>query len=249
MENKKKLPIGIEFFGDIRSGGYYYVDKTGLIRELLDGCGSVNLITRPRRFGKSLNLDMLRSFFDIGTDPSLFAGLEIAGERELCERHMGKYPVLSVSLKDVAGGDFGTARESLGILLSELAERSAFLMDSEVLLQTEKAKLARMMEGDFEKTAYLHNSLRLLTRLLCKHYGTKVIVLIDEYDVPLDKAYQNGYYPQMVELIRSLFSPVLKTNESLHFAVVTGCLRIARESIFTGLNENLNPPAMLGRME
>ncbi len=236
MENKKKLPIGIEFFRDIRTEGYYYVDKTGLIRELLDGRGSVNLITRPRRFGKSLNLDMLRSFFEIGTDPSLFAGLEIAEERELCEQHMGKYPVLSVSLKDVAGEDYETARDSLGILVSELAERSAFLMDSEVLLQTEKAKLARMMEGDFEKTAYLHNGLRLLTRLLCKHYGTKVIVLIDEYDVPLDKAFQNGYYPQMVDLIRSLFGPVLKTNENLYFAVITGCLRIARESIFTGLN-------------
>lgn len=149
---------------------------------------------------------------------------------------MGKFPVLSVSLKDVAGEDFETACDSLRVLISELAEQSAFLLDGQELLQTEKVKLLRLMEGSFEKTAYLHNSLRLLTRLFCKYHGKKVIVLIDEYDVPLDKAYQNGYYPQMVNLIRALFSQVLKTNESLHFAVITGCLRIARESIFTGLN-------------
>lgn len=236
MGMKWKLPIGIEFFKDIRTRGYYYVDKTGFIRELLDACGSVNLFTRPRRFGKSLNMDMLKSFFEIGMDPELFEGLEIAGDRKICEQYMGKYPVISISLKDVEGEDYKTAYDNLGILISEEAERFHFLQDSKALTETEKAKLERIMKGDFEKPAYLHNSLRLLTRLLHKHYGMQAIVLIDEYDVPLDKAYQNGYYPQMVSLIRMVFSQVLKTNENLYFAVVTGCLRIAKESIFTGLN-------------
>ena len=236
MGMKWKLPIGIEFFKDIRTRGYYYVDKTGFIRELLAACGSVNLFTRPRRFGKSLNMDMLKSFFEIGMNPELFEGLEIAGDKEICEQYMGKYPVISISLKDVEGEDYKTAYDNLGILISEEAERFHFLQDSKALTETEKAKLERIMKGDFEKSAYLHNSLRLLTRLLHKHYGKQVIVLIDEYDVPLDKAYQNGYYPKMVNLIRSMFSQVLKTNENLYFAVVTGCLRIAKESIFTGLN-------------
>ena len=236
MERKKKLPIGIEFFKDMRTRGYYYVDKTGFIRELLDTCGSVNLFTRPRRFGKSLNMDMLKAFFEIGTDAALFEGLEITEDTDRCEEYMGRFPVISISLKDVEGESYETAYDNLGIVISEEAERFDFLLDSTKLTRTEKEKLMYLMKGVFEKPAYLHNSLRLLTRLLYKHYGTQVIVLIDEYDVPLDKAHQNGFYQQMVQLIRSVFSQVLKTNKCLYFAVITGCLRIAKESIFTGLN-------------
>lgn len=236
MRQRKKLPIGIEFFKDMRTRNYYYVDKTGFIQELLDSCGSVNLFTRPRRFGKSLNMDMLKTFFEIGTDTTLFEGLKIIEDTEKCEQYMGRFPVISISLKDVEGESYETAYDNLGIMISEEAERFDFLLDSTKLNQIEKEKLTRLMKGTFEKPAYLQNSLRLLTRLLCKHYETQVIVLIDEYDVPLDKAYQNGYYPQMVQLIRSVFSQVLKTNKNLYFAVITGCLRIAKESIFTGLN-------------
>ena len=236
MGTKLKLPIGIEFFKDIRTRGYYYVDKTGFIQDLLDSCGSVNLFTRPRRFGKSLNMDMLKTFFEIGTEPSLFDGLGIAEETELCEQHMGKYPVISISLKDVEGMDFQTAYGMLGVIVSEEAGRLDFLLESNKLTPADKKKLNRLIEGDFEKAFYLYSSLKLLTQLLFKHYGIPAIVLIDEYDVPLDKAYQNGYYTEMVSLIRSLFSQVLKTNKNLYFAVITGCLRIARESIFTELN-------------
>lgn len=231
-----KLPIGEEFFENIRTKGFYYVDKTRFIADFLRNRGSVNLFTRPRRFGKSLNLDMFRVFFEIGADASLFEGLDIAEETELCERHMGKYPVISISLKDVEGGDFQTAYDSLGMLISEKAEDYNFLLESDKLGQSEKAKFQQLIEGDFEKSVFLHGSLRLLTRVLCKHYGRPVVVLLDEYDVPLDKAYQNHYYPQMVQVIRSLLSQAFKTNKNLEFAVITGCLRIARESIFTGLN-------------
>lgn len=233
---KKKLPVGIEFFSDFKTRDYYYVDKTGFIRELLNGCGSVNLFTRPRRFGKSLNMDMLKSFFEIGTSARLFDGLEIMGETKLCEEYMGKYPVISVSLKDIEGVDFQTAYDSLCIVMRDEAERFDFLLESEKLTSYDKAKLIRLLEGNLEKAADLHSSLKVLTRLLHKHYDRRVIILIDEYDVPLDKAYQNGYYQQMAALIRSLFSQALKTNKSLYFAVITGCLRIAKESIFTGLN-------------
>lgn len=236
MELKKKLPIGIEFFKDFKRDSFYYVDKTGFIRDLVNSRGSVNLITRPRRFGKSLNMDMLKSFFELGADPALFEGLEISKENAICEQYMGKYPVISISLKDAAGLDFQTAYDMLGSAVSEAAEHFDFLLDSEKLASSEKMKLSRLMECNFKKPFYLHSSLRLLTKLLFKHYGIKVIVLVDEYDVPLDKAYQCGYYPEMVNLIRSLFSQVFKTNENLYFAVITGCLRIARESIFTGLN-------------
>lgn len=236
MEKKKKLPIGVEFFKNFKRDHFYYVDKTEFIRDLVDTRGSVNLFTRPRRFGKSLNMDMLKTFFEIGTDPALFDGLKIAEETEICERHMGKYPVISISLKDVAGTTFQTAYDMLGLEVSREARQFKFLLESEKLLQFEKEQLLRLMKGEFEKEADLHGSLRLLTELLFEHYGIPVIVLIDEYDVPLDKAYQSGYYPDMVNLIRSLFSTVLKTNSNLHFAVITGCLRIAKESIFTGLN-------------
>ena len=236
MIEKKKLPIGEEFFRNIRTKGFYYVDKTGFISELLKTRGSVNLFTRPRRFGKSLNIDMLKTFFEFGTDAALFEGLGIAAEKELCEQHMGKYPVISISLKDVGGEDFQTAYETLCTVVSEEAARLDFLLESERLMQYDKVKFERLAENRLEKPSELHNSLKLLTRLLRRHYGTSVVVLIDEYDVPLDKAYQNGYYPQMVNLIRSVLSQVLKTNENLEFAVITGCLQIAKESIFTGLN-------------
>ncbi len=236
MKKKKKLPIGIEFFKDFKRDDYYYVDKTGFIRELIDFRGSVNLFTRPRRFGKSLNMNMLKTFFEIGTEPSLFDGLEISGEKEICERYLGKYPVISISLKDVEGIDYQTAYDMLGIVVSEEARRFGGLLKSDHLTQFDKKKLEKLMEGEFEKPVYLYNSLKFLTEVLYKHYEIPVIVLLDEYDVPLDKAYQKGYYQEMVYLIRSLFSQVLKTNENLYFAVITGCLRIAKESIFTGLN-------------
>ena len=236
MAETMKLPIGEEFFGNIRRKGFYYVDKTRFIADLLKNRGSVNLFTRPRRFGKSLNLDMLKSFFEIGADASLFKGLEIEKEKELWKQYMGKYPVIFLSMKDVEGEDFQTAYDSLGLLISEEAEHYDFLLESERLTSSEKQKLQQLMDGNFEKAAVLHSSLKLLTRVLCKHYGCPVIVLLDEYDVPLDKAYQKHYYPQMIQLIRSLLSQALKTNKNLEFAVITGCLRIARESIFTGLN-------------
>ncbi len=236
MIEKKKLPIGEEFFRNIRTKGFYYVDKTGFIRDLINTRGSVNLFTRPRRFGKSLNMDMLKTFFEIGTDPSLFHGLEISKDIPICEQYRGKYPVISVSLKDVEGSDFRIAYDMLGSIISEEAMRFGFLMESNKLTQADKKKLNLLIEGTFEKASSLHSSLRLLTQLLYKHYGIPVIVLIDEYDVPLEKAYQDGYYQEMVRLIRSLFSQVLKTNKNLEFAVLTGCLQIARESIFTGLN-------------
>ena len=236
MAEKRKLPIGVEFFREFHTENFYYVDKTGFIGELLRTRGTVNLFTRPRRFGKSINMDMLKSFFEIGGDAALFDGLQISRDVELCRQYMGKYPVLFLSLKDVEGGDLNTAYDNLGILISEEAARFDFLLESERLTKEDKAKLLRLIEGGFEKKATLYSSLKILTRLLHRHYAMPVIVLIDEYDVPLDKAYQDGYYPQMVSLIRSLFSQVLKTNPDLYFAVVTGCLRIAKESIFTGLN-------------
>lgn len=236
MEDRKKLPIGEEFFRNIRTKGFYYVDKTEFIGDLLRTRGSVNLFTRPRRFGKSLNMDMLKSFFEIGADFSLFEGLKIAEEKELCEQHMGKYPVISISLKDVGGEDYQTAYDMMCMIISEEATKYDFLLESDKLMQYDREKFGCLVENRFERPTELYGSLKLLTRLLCKHYGAPVIVLIDEYDVPLDKAYQNGYYSQMVNLIRSLFGQVLKTNGNLEFAVITGCLRIARESIFTGLN-------------
>lgn len=236
VKERKKLPIGEEFFRNIRTKGFYYVDKTGFISELLRTRGSVNLFTRPRRFGKSLNLDMLKTFFEIDTDTSLFEGLEIAEEKELCEQYMGKYPVISVSLKDVGGENFQAAYDALCTVVSEEAARLDFLMKSDRLMPHDQEKLEHLIKNRLEKSSDLHHSLKLLTRLLRKHYGVSAIVLIDEYDVPLDKAYHNGYYPQMVDLIRSIFSQALKTNENLEFAVITGCLQIARESIFTGLN-------------
>ena len=230
-----KLPIGEEFFGNIRTKGFYYVDKTRFIADLLKNRGSVNLFTRPRRFGKSLNLDMLKSFFEIGTDAALFEGLEIEKEAELGERHMGKYPVIMISLKDVTGASYEEALKVMSRVIKTEARRHQYLLESNKLTEIDKESLrelyAKYLEEDVQQ-----ESIRLLSEMLNKHYGKGVIILIDEYDVPLDKAYQNHYYTQMVHFIRSVFSQALKTNKNLEFAVITGCLRIARESIFTGLN-------------
>ena len=237
METKnKKLPVGIEMFRDIREHDFYYIDKTGFIKELLESWTEVNLFTRPRRFGKSLNMDMLKAFFEIGTDKRLFDGLEISAEKQICEEYMGKFPVISVSLKDVEGNGFEEAKDMLETVISDEALRFQYLMDSPKLTSYEKARFEPLLTGRFEKTSQLTASLKTLSALLYKHTGTEVIILIDEYDVPLDKAYVNGYYEQMVQLIRSLFSQVLKTNSNLRFAVITGCLRISKESIFTGIN-------------
>lgn len=244
MKTQVKLPIGIENFEEIRTEGFYYIDKTGLIRELLYGWSKVNLFTRPRRFGKSLNMSMLKYFFDINGGRTLFDGLEISKEKELCSRYMGQFPVISISLKAVEGLDFKSAQAMLKSVLVHEAMRFQFLLESDKLAEAERRQYAALIEiadkGTYGMTEeMLPNSLMILSQLLHKHYGRKVIILIDEYDVPLDKAYQNGYYASMISLISLIFQQALKTNDSLQFAVLTGCLRISKESIFTGLN-NLN---------
>lgn len=232
---RKKLPIGIENFEEIRKEGFYYVDKTGLIRDLLNNWGKVNLFTRPRRFGKTLNMSMLKSFFEIGADKTLFADLTISKETALCEVYMGKFPVVFLSLKGVDGLTFEDAYRMLRrILLSEV-RRLSYLADSERISENDKTAFMRLLKEQ-DGVDDVQDSLRVLSELLCKHYDKKAILLIDEYDVPLDKAFQHGYYKEMVSLIRSLFGQVLKTNDYLHFAVLTGCLRVSKESIFTGLN-------------
>lgn len=241
MGRLKMLPVGIENFEEIRTQGFYYVDKTGMIRDLLHNWGKVNLFTRPRRFGKSLNMSMLKSFFEIGCRQSLFENLAISEEKDLCEAYMGKFPVISISLKSVSGHDYDTARALLSQLIGNEAMRFQFLLDSESLTERERKQYEALInissEGSFLMSYdVLINSLFVLSQLLHKHYNQKVIILIDEYDVPLDKAYQSGYYNKMAELIRNLFQQTLKTNDSLYLAVMTGCLRISKESIFTGLN-------------
>ena len=236
----KKLPIGIDGFEKIRTNDFYYVDKTLFIKELLQNWGEVNLFTRPRRFGKSLNMSMLKCFFETGKDPELFEGLKIAQEKDLCEKYMGKFPVISISLKSVGGLQYETAVTALRRVIGNEACRFGFLTDSEWLGQNDKelySGLTAVKDGKYTMPDdALLDSLKTLSLLLEKHYGQKVILLIDEYDVPLDKAFQKGYYDEMVNLIRSLFDNGLKTNDSLYFAVLTGCLRISKESIFTGLN-------------
>ncbi len=233
--NRQLLPVGIDNFEQIRQQDFYYVDKTGLIKDLLENRGAVNLFTRPRRFGKTLNMSMLQYFFQIGTDKSLFEGLRIAGETEICEKHMGQYPVIFLSLKAVEGSNFETARKALLLEIKEQVDQFQFLLDSEMLTEIDKTTYRQISDVNMDD-AMLCRSLRALTILLQRHYGKRVIILIDEYDVPLSKAYDQGYYPQMVQLIRNLFHTALKTNPYLEFAVMTGCLRIAKESIFTGLN-------------
>ncbi len=241
MSAKMKLPIGVENFEEIRTEGFYYVDKTSLITELLSNWGKVNLFTRPRRFGKSLNMSMLKSFFEPGMRKEIFEGLAISKEEELCERYMGKFPVISISLKGVDGEDFDGAKEMLRSCIGSEAQRFSFLRQSDRLTEDEcrqyKALAAVDDRGIFAMPdALLSDSLLRLSQLLCKYYGQKVIILIDEYDVPLDRAYQSGYYDAMVRLLRGLFIQTLKGNDSMYFAVLTGCLRISKESIFTGLN-------------
>ena len=242
---KKKLPIGIESFEEIRTEGFYYVDKTGMIRELLENWGKANLFTRPRRFGKSLNMDMLKTFFEVGNDhrKELFEGMEIAEETELCETYMGKFPVVSVSLKSVNGSDYAMARELLCSVIGMEAMRFQYLLESDCLTDREKQQYEQLVTidrtgqtGFAMSDAALTGSLKTLSFLLEKHYGKKAIILIDEYDVPLAEASENGYYEQMVMVIRNMFEQAVKTNGSLQFAVMTGCLRVAKESIFTGLN-------------
>ena len=237
---RKKLPIGIENFGEFSTEGFYYVDKTLFIKELLQSWGKVNLFTRPRRFGKSLNMSMLKNFFEIGNIPELFAGLKIMEEKELCEKYMGKFPVISISLKSVDGLKYEAAVAALRRVVGNEACRFDFLAESERLGQNDKelySGLTDVKDGKFLMTDdLLTDSLQTLSQLLEKHYGQKVILLLDEYDVPLDKAFQGGYYDEMVSLIRNLLGNALKTNDSLYFAVLTGCLRISKESIFTGLN-------------
>ncbi len=232
---KKKLPIGIENFGELRSEDFYYVDKTGLIRELLDNWGKVNLFTRPRRFGKTLNMSMLEHFFSLNGNKSIFDGLEISKETALCEKYMGKYPVISVSLKGIDARTYETAYQMAVRIIIETAAEFYFLLDSEKLNEHDKAVYKDLLDKKMDE-GMAGSSLKLLSGMLEKHYGIKVVLLIDEYDVPLAKAHANGYYDQMISLIRSMLGQALKTNESLKFAVLTGCLRISKESIFTGLN-------------
>ena len=247
MEMQTKLPVGIENFREIRTGGFYYVDKTGLIKTLLENPGKVNLFTRPRRFGKTLNMSMLKYFFEAGSDVMpfnnglLFDGLEISNEKELCKKYMGKFPVISITLKGATGESFEDAKVMLRRIIGKEAMRFRFLLESDRIDDAERSQYKALVSMD--KTGaftmsdeLLKDSLQTLSQLLQKHYDRDVIMLIDEYDVPLDKAYQSGYYNSMVELVKILFGNAFKTNDSLKFAVLTGCLRISKESIFTGLN-------------
>ena len=230
-----KLPIGIEHFDEIRTENFYYIDKTGLIKDLLYNWGKVNLFTRPRRFGKSLNMSMLKCFLEIGQDKTLFEGLRIAKEQELCVEYQGQFPVISVTLKGIREISFEKARSMMIDLINTEARRLQYLLDSDKLSVYDKEAFASLLQSDMtDKT--LNSSILRLSELLQKHYDHKVIILIDEYDVPLDKAFQYGYYDEMVNLIRNIFNQALKSNESLYFAVLTGCLRVSKESIFTGLN-------------
>ena len=240
---RKKFPIGIDGFEKIRTNDFYYVDKTLFIKELLQNWGEVNLFTRPRRFGKTLNMSMLKCFFEIGSEPALFDGLKIVQEKELCEKYMGRFPVIFISLKSVGGLQYDSAVAALRTVIGNEAGRFRFLRESPMLDEADINSYNQLVNVDAKGSSRyaipddaLIDSLKTLTQLLEKHYGQKVILLIDEYDVPLDKAFQKGYYDEMVSLIRSLFDNALKTNDSLYFAVLTGCLRISKESIFTGLN-------------
>ena len=239
VKNEKlKLPVGIDGFEKIRRNGFYYIDKTKLIEQLFFNWGEVNLFTRPRRFGKTLNMSMLKCFFEIGTDPLLFDGLYISKNHELCKQHMGQYPVIFLSLKDVEGLSFTEAKRRCIQLIKREAERFYDLKNSERLLDIDKKNYCRLLDMTVqeEDSDIVSSSIKMLSALLYKHYGKKTVILIDEYDVPLDKAFQHGYYKEMVHFIRGLLGEALKTNDSLSFAVLTGCLRVSKESIFTGLN-------------
>ena len=243
MSYKKKLPVGVDSFSKLIRQNFYYIDKTDLLMNLLNNWAEVNLFTRPRRFGKSLNMSMMQTFFEIGCDKTLFDGLKISEEKELCQEYMGQFPVISVSLKGVEGQNFQEALAAMKWIIGQEALRFRFLLDSSRLSAEDKEIYRQLIEvGKGESGLFIMSndtlgaSLKILSDLLCRHYGKGVILLIDEYDVPLDKAFQYGYYDQMVSLLRIVFGNVLKTNSSLYFAVLTGCLRISKESIFTGLN-------------
>ncbi len=235
--SKLKLPIGVESFEKIITKGWYYVDKTMMIKDLVDLGGEVNLFTRPRRFGKSLNMDMLKEFFEIGANPKLFEDLAISKETDFCEKYMGKYPVISISLKDVESETFRGACDMMSAAISEEARRHRYLLNSDKLTQMDKDALYDMMRWNQEMSEQtICTSIRTLSMLLSQHYNQKVIILIDEYDVPLAKASLKQYYQEMISVIRRIFAQGLKTNPYLEFAVMTGCLRVSRESVFTGLN-------------
>ena len=240
MDEFLKLPVGIDNFEKIRRNGFYYVDKTSLIEQLFSNWGEVNLFTRPRRFGKTLNMSMLKYFFEIGTDRSLFDGLHISSNEKICSEHMGKYPVIFLSLKNAEGLNFDTAKYQMVELIAREAERFSFLAKDTNLSDRDREKyrvLTAFADGHYQMSDdVLYGSLQTLSELLYKHFNQKTVILIDEYDVPLDKAFQHGYYREMVALIQALFGRALKTNEALAFAVLTGCLRVSKESIFTGLN-------------
>lgn len=240
MDEFLKLPVGIDNFEKIRRNGFYYVDKTSLIEQLFSNWGEVNLFTRPRRFGKTLNMSMLKYFFEIGTDRSLFDGLHISSNEKICSEHMGKYPVIFLSLKNAEGLNFDTAKYQMVELIAREAERFPFLAKDTNLSDRDREKyrvLTAFADGHYQMSDdVLYGSLQTLSELLYKHFNQKTVILIDEYDVPLDKAFQHGYYREMVALIRAMFGRALKTNEALGFAVLTGCLRVSKESIFTGLN-------------
>ena len=240
MDEFLKLPVGIDNFEKIRRNGFYYVDKTSLIEQLFSNWGKVNLFTRPRRFGKTLNMSMLKYFFEIGTDRSLFDGLHISSNEKICSEHMGKYPVIFLSLKNAEGLNFDTAKYQMVELIAREAERFPFLAKDTNLSDRDREKyrvLTAFADGHYQMSDdVLYGSLQTLSELLYKYFNQKTVILIDEYDVPLDKAFQHGYYREMVALIRALFGRALKTNEALAFAVLTGCLRVSKESIFTGLN-------------
>ncbi len=235
MNELKKLPVGIEDFQKMRKSDFYYIDKTGLIQELLSKWSEVNLITRPRRFGKTLNMSMLRYFFEIGTDTSIFDGLKISEDKALCEEYMGKFPVISISLKGIEGATFEEAKNMFLYIIRAEVRRHIYLLNSERLDDFDKKELESLLQYEMEEGA-IKNSLWILSQMLHKHYGKKVVILIDEYDVPLAKAYNQNYYIEMVLLIRGIFERTLKTNDNMQFSILTGCLRVAKESIFTGLN-------------
>lgn len=240
MNHQLKLPVGIDSFEKIRKENFYYIDKTKLIEQLLEQWGEVNLFTRPRRFGRTLNMSMLRSFFEVGMDESLFQGLYISRNKEICDKYMGKFPVIFLSLKNIEGLTFKETKERLVELVGTEAERFSYLLHSDNLSENDKKRyqaLINIESGRYEiDSTILVSALQVLSKLLYKHHGQKTIILIDEYDVPLDKAFQHGYYKEMVALLRGIFGTALKTNEFLYFAVLTGCLRVSKESIFTGLN-------------
>ena len=232
---QKKLPIGIENFEDMIKENYYYVDKTGLIKQLLNEHGLVNLFTRTRRFGKSLNMSMLKYFFEIGNDQAIFEGLEISKDKELCDQYQGKFPVISVSLKGAKAGNYEDAKAMMKYIMAAESRRLYDRMSGDKLSEKQKEQMKSLMSDNMKDTE-LMTALWILSSILKEYYGKKVIILIDEYDVPLDKAFENNYYNEMIILLRNMLKQSLKTNDNLYMAVLTGCLRIARESIFTGLN-------------